>query len=225
MEVYTPEVTTAVDIGPLRASETRQVAQLHYDFFGPGVGHGHSLAVLGLDFLEEAFYRPNLDNPYLFVDVARYEGQVIAFSVYSTDHRRVFRHTMRKHGVRLGWALLKCLVRNPAGVIANVLGNLAFITESLPAETKGIPGWFILLGVKPAYRSREFQQRTGVWIAGEFKQRLERTLRGKGLAEYWAAPFTANAAAIAFYQKIEAKLFAQGTVQGMQANYYRMPIV
>jgi hypothetical protein len=225
MEVSTPEVSATVDIGRLRADETRQVAQLHYDFFGPGAGHGHSLAVLGAGFLDEAFYRPNLENPYFFVDVARYQGEVIAFSVYSSDHRRVFRHTMRQHGVRLAWALAKCLLRHPVRTVTNLLGNLAFVTESLPAETKEIPAWFILLGVKQEYRSREFQQRTGVWIAGEFKQRLERTLREKGHTEYWAAPFTANAAAISFYQKIQAQLFAQGTVQGMRANYYRMSIV
>jgi hypothetical protein len=226
MEVFMPEaVAGAVDIGPLQPGETRQVAQLHYEFFGPGAGHGHSLANLGVDFLEEAFYRQNLDNPYFFVDVARYQGEVIAFSVYSSDHRRVFRHTMRKHGLRLAWALLKTVLRHPAGTIANLAGNLAFVTESLPPETKEIPAWFILLGVKQEYRSREFQQRTGVWIAGEFKKRLERTLREKGRTVYWAAPFTANPAAISFYQKINATLFAQGTVQGMQANYYRMSIV
>jgi hypothetical protein len=214
-----------VDIGPLRPEETRQVAQLHFDFFGGGGGHGHSLALLGVDFLEDAFYRQNLDNPYLFVDVARYQGEVIAFSVYSSDHRKVFRYTIRKHFLRLAWALAKCVLRHPRRTAANLLGNQAFLTEALPAETRQIPGWFILLGVKQPYRSREFQQRSGVWIAGEFKQRLERTLREKGCREYWAAPFAENEAAILFYKKINAQLFAEGTVQGIRAHYYRMSIV
>jgi hypothetical protein len=219
-----PAPPRLVDIGSLRPDETRQVAQLHFDFFGPGRGHGHSLALLGVDFLEDALYRQNLDNPFFFVDVARYEGEVIAFSVYSSDHRKVFRHTIRKHFVRLGWALAKCLLRHPRRTLSNLLGNQAFLTEALPPETQQIPGWFILLGVKPAYRSREFQQRSGVWIAGEFKQRLEQNLREKGCREYWAAPFSDNEAAISFYKRIDATLFAQGTVQGMRANYYRMSI-
>jgi hypothetical protein len=215
----------AVEIGPLRPDETRAVAQLHFDFFGSGEGNGHSLAMLGVNFLEEAFYRLNLENPYFFVDVARYEGEIIAFSVYATDHRKVFRHTIRKHFGSVLWALLKCLVRRPVATIANVLVNSPFITETLPPETRAIPAWFILLGVKQAYRSREFQKSTGVWIAGEFKQRLERVLRDKGCREYWAAPFADNTQANLFYKKINAKLFAQGPVQGVQANYYRMSIV
>ena len=213
-----------VEIGPLRPSETRQVAQLHVDFFGPGRGQGHSLASLGVDFLEAAFYRANLDNPYFFVDVARHDREVVAFSVYSSDHRRVFRHTMRRHWGLLAWTVTKSLLRHPGTTGTHLLQNRAFVTEALPPETKEIPAWFILLGVKPPYRTREFQQRSGLWIAGEFKRRLEAVLRERGCREYWAAPFEANEAANQFYRKINARLFAKGIVQGLPANYYRMAI-
>ena len=213
-----------VDIGPLRADEVAEVAQLHFDFFGPGHGRGHSLALLGPGFLADVFYRVNLDNPFFFVDVARYQNEVIGFSVYSSDHRRVFRHTLRRHFLQIGWSVIKQWIRHPIITSGLVLRNSAFIMETLPPETRGIPAWFILLGVKDAYRTREFQQRTGVWIAGAFKQRLESILREKGHVEYWAAPFVENEIAIQFYTKIKATLIAQGTVQGLRANYYRMSI-
>jgi hypothetical protein len=211
-----------VDIGPLRPEECSAVAQLHVSFFGVGAGHGHSLAMLGAKFLDEGFYRLNLDNPYFFVDVARYEDEIIAFSVYASDHGRVFRYTIRKHFWSLLRVVLESAVSQPFLTFSKLLGNLRFLTEALPVETQEIPGWFLLLGVKQPYRSREFQERAGVWIAGTFKERLERILREKGCREYWAAPAADNRAANQFYERIGATLFAKGRVQGMLCNYYRI---
>lgn len=188
-----------------------------------GEGHGHSLALLGADFLEHAFYRLNLDNPYFFVDVARYQGEIIAFSVYSSDHRRLFRYTLGSHFWEVVGLVMKSMKRRPILTLKKILGNAGFLLESLPDEVQSIPGWFLLLGVKQPYRSKEFQQQTGVWIAGAFKQRLEQVLREKGCREYWAAPAADNVVANAFYKRIQAKLFAQGPVQGMLSNYYRIP--
>lgn len=211
-----------VEIGPLRPEECGEVARLHEGFFGEGLGHGHSLAMLGADFLETVFYRFNLGNPYLFVDVARYRGEIVAFSVYSSDHTRVFRHTLRHHFFGVAWAVLRSLLHHPVRTTRKLLGNLAFVSDSHPPETKRIPAWFILLGVKDHCRTREFRERTGVWIAGAFKELLERNLRKRGCDCYWAAPSTDNPAAIAFYEKIQAELFATGTAQGSPVNYYRI---
>jgi hypothetical protein len=212
----------SVEIGPLRADEARAVSELHEGFFGEGLGQGHSIAMLGADFLEQAFYRPNLDNPYFFVDVARYRGELIAFSVYSSDHRRVFRHTIRNHFGALALATVRVGLRHPIRTARKLAGNLMFLSESLPAETQKIPAWFLLLAVKAPYRTREFQERTGVWIAGAFKQRLQSTLLAQGREEYWAAPAMANPAAISFYERIRATRFAEGTVQGEHCVYYKI---
>jgi hypothetical protein len=211
-----------VEIGRLRADECRAVAELHESFFGEGLGQGHSIAMLGARFLEDAFYRPNLDNPYFFVDVARHQGELIAFSVYSSDHRRVFRHTIRHHFLALVAATLRVALRHPLRTAQKIAGNLMFLSESLPPETQRIPAWFLLLAVKAPYRTREFQERTGVWIASAFKQRLEQTLREQGRDEYWAAPALANPAAISFYERNRAQRFAEGVVQGEHCVYYRL---
>jgi hypothetical protein len=211
-----------VEIGSLRPDECRAVAQLHCEFFGGEAGHGHSLALLGPDFLERVFYRTNIDNPYFFVDVARYGGAVVAFSVYSSDHRHVFRRTIRRRAGTIALALLRSLVTRPRRTLTTIAANLLFLSDSLPAETAEIRGWFLLLGVKQPCRSREFRERTGVWIAGEFKHRLEAVLRSNGCRDYWAAPAANNEAANSFYHKIGAQLFATGVVQGTVCNYYRM---
>jgi hypothetical protein len=216
--------SSRVEVGPLRADECRAVAELHESFFGEGLGQGHSIAMLGAEFLERAFYRPNLDNPHFFVDVARYRHELIAFSVYSSDHRRVFRHTLRHHFGSLTLAALRTGLRRPLRTAQKIAGNLMFLSESLPEAASRIPAWFLLLAVKAPYRAREFQERTGVWIAGAFKERLERTLRERGCDEYWAAPALANPAAIAFYERIRAERIAEGMVQGERCVYYRIPI-
>jgi len=211
-----------VEIGALKPDECAAVAELHASFFGEGHGQGHSIAMLGPEFLERGFYRPNLDNPHLFVDVARHQGELIAFSVYSSDHQRVFRYTIRHHPFALAAATLEAALRRPLRTAQKLAGNFMFLSDSLPPETRAIPAWFLLLAVKPRYRTREFQEQSGVWIAGAFKQRLEENLRTRGCLEYWAAPALANPTAIAFYERIHATRFAEGIVQGERCVYYRI---
>src|SRR5262245_57327993 len=98
------------EVGSMRADEAPLVAQMHFDFFGVGEMHRHSIANFGPAFLERLFYRLNLDNPYFFVDVARYNGKVIAFSAYTSDRQRVFRYMLRKHFFAIAWQMFALFV-------------------------------------------------------------------------------------------------------------------
>src|SRR5688572_22190487 len=132
------------EVGGMRPEEVPVVAGMHHDFFGTGEMHGTSIANLGRDFLEEVFYRLNLDNPYFFVDVARYQGEIIAFSVYTSDDRKVFRYTLRRHFSAIVRALLKLAVRRPFVLASHMVGNLRFLTDTKPKPVRKIRAWYLL---------------------------------------------------------------------------------
>jgi hypothetical protein len=212
-------------VGPMRAEETSAVAQLHFDFFGTGAMHGTTIASFGPKFLEEVFYRLNLDNPYLFVDVARYRGEVVAFSVYASNRRRVFRETLRRHFAAVLVRLLKAGVRRPFLVAGHVLNNLQFLTERLPEAVRDVPAWFFLLGVKPEYRNREFKQRTGIWVAGELWKHMESNLRAQGCEQFWTVVGAHNEPMNQLHRLFGMELVARGPAQGLPSNYYRRSLV
>jgi hypothetical protein len=225
-EQHAVEVPPEADfeISPLRPDEVPAVARMHFQFFGMGEMHGSSLANLGLDFLEKVFYGLNLDNPYFFADVARYRGEMIGFSVYSSDWQRLSRHTIVKHFGSLSFNLARVALCHPLKFSTHVLGNLRFITESIPKPIRDIRGWYMLLGVKGEFRSREFRQRTGIWVNGKLWDQMVRTLRNQGCDALWAAPGAHNGPINQFFIKQGAELVAQAKVQGLLSNFYRQPL-
>ncbi len=223
----------AFSTGALRPDELPALARLHHEFFSGADLHGQSLANLGPGFLERVFYRLNLDNPQFFVDVARYQENVIGFSVYVSDHRHLMRYVFRKHLAELIWEMTRLAIRRPGLVLSHIFGNLSLLGESLPPAVRSIPGWHLLLAVKPEYSLLYAAQHQGqsaggqprASIARELVQRMEGTMTEHGCLEYWAAPFAQNAAANNLFQKSGAELIATGAVQGMRCNFYRKAIV
>lgn len=220
-----PAAGAGFAVGPMTPAEAPIVARLHFDFFGRGEMHGTSIANFGVEFLEEVFYRLNLDNPYLFVDVARCDGAIVAFSVYASDGARVFRQTLRRHFGGVGLALLRVALRKPLSVLGHLFSNLQFLREQTPEAIRGIRAWYFLLGVKPEYRTREFRQRTGIWVAGELWQHMEQTLRRAGCDQFWTAVGAHNGPMNELHRRWNMELVATGRVQGLPSNYYRKSLV
>jgi hypothetical protein len=210
-----------IEIGRLRPDEVGAVARVHHEFFGRGEKHGTTIANFGPEFLERVFYGLNVDNPYLFVDVARHHGQIIAFSVYASDGKRVFRETVRRHFFPLLWELARVGLRKPGTLVTHAASNLAFLREQQPQAIRGVRAWYFLLGVKPEFRTREFQKRTGIWIAGELWRRMEQTLREQGCDQFWTVVGAHNLPMNALHRRMQMELVATGTVQGLPSNYYR----
>jgi hypothetical protein len=213
------------EVGAMRPDEVAAVAQMHYDFFGVGEMHGHSIANFGPGFLERVFYRLNLDNPYWFVDVARFNGKIIAFSAYTSERNKVFRYTLRKHFMRIGWHMFGNFVRHPIKVITHVIGNLAFLTDGVPDELKQIQGLWLLLAVYPEYRSREFKERTNIFVADAMWDQMENTLRAHNCAEICSSPGRHNAPINGLFAKHNAELVTCVPVQGIPSNYYRKRLI
>lgn len=204
----------------MEVAEAPPVAEMHAEFFGRHERHGRSIASFGTDFLERVFYRANLDNPYLHMDVAFYGGELIGFSVYASDRRRVFRHTLRHHaGVVVG-ELTRLGFRHPLKVAGHVLGNLQFLSERLPDAVKDIPAWYFLLGVLGPYRTREFRDRTGIWVAGALWRQMEDTFRALGCPEYWGVVGEHNDPMHGLFAKHDTVEVARGVIQGVPSIYY-----
>lgn len=213
------------ELGPMREDEVPAIAGFHHGFFGSGEMHGFSLANLGRDFLEAVFYRLNLDNPYLFVDVARYRGEPIAFSVYASDYRRVFRFTIRKHFASLAGIMLRLSLRHPVAVVRHVWGNRSFLTNKAPEAVRRVPGYYFLLGVREEYRSREFKLQTGIKVADRLWRNLEDTLRGEGCKQLWSSVGAHNEPMNALHVRRGMRVVATAPVQGVPSNYYLKSLV
>jgi hypothetical protein len=220
-EAVTPVQRGVFSVGPMREPEVRAVAQLHYDFFGVGDMHGTSIANFGVDFLADVFYGLNLDNPFFFVDVARYDGEIIAFSAYTSNKTQVFRYPLRHHPIRIGMSMLGQFVRHPVRTVSHIAGNFSFVADKVPAELKDIPGLYLLLGVKEPFRTREFKARTGIMVADELWDSMESTLRANGCYDVCSSPGRHNEPINRLFQKHHAELVTCVPVQGVPSNYYR----
>lgn len=231
-ETLTPSAPLAVsaqgadfEVGGMRPEEISAVAQLHFDFFGVGEMHGASLASLGVEFLEKVFYPLNLDNPYLFVDVARYRGEVIGFSVYASDWRRVSREPLWHRPVSVAMRTAAFALRRPVRFASHMLGNLRFFTDAFPESVNRIRAWYLLLGVKAAYRTRSFRDATGISVTASLWDQMVRTLRAQGCTELWTAPGAHNGPINQLFLRHGAELLGQSRIQGVLCNLYRQPLV
>src|SRR5947208_969864 len=79
------------EIRPLRLDEVHAAAKLHFEFFGGEDVARRSFLKLGFDFLEDVFYRLNLDNPYFYPLGGFWRGQLIGLEVFTTDRPRMIK--------------------------------------------------------------------------------------------------------------------------------------
>ena len=213
-----------IAFGPMRAEEIAETALLHHNFFGIRAEHGTSVAKLGPDFLADFFYRLNLDNPYLFIDLARYQGKVVGFSVFASDWTKVSGWMLHQHRRDVFRCMLRCAFRHPIRLARYVMGNLQFLKPTAPEFVNDVPAMFMLIGVKRECRSRRFTDRTGTWVAADLCQRVDEALWDQGCRELHMILGVENGAVNHLFKKQGAQLVGQGWVQGVWSNYYRLPI-
>src|SRR5437867_5471137 len=91
------------EIRPIRRDEVHAAAKLHFEFFGGEDVARRSFLKLGFDFLEDVFYRLNLDNPYFYPLGGIWRGQLIGLEVFTTDRPRMIKTLLKKHGGEVAW--------------------------------------------------------------------------------------------------------------------------
>jgi RimJ/RimL family protein N-acetyltransferase len=212
------DIAHAVEVGPMRRDEAAEVARMHGSFFR-GKEHGHSIANLGDRFLERAFYGLNFDNPHFFCDVARVDGRVAGFSVYTTDRHRLFRHTLLHRPAALGFELLHLVLSRPAAVWSLISNGRYVRGEKLP-EGDDVGGWWLLLGVQPEYRTREFATAAGASLAEMMATRMETVMREHGCRAWYATPHPWNKAINRFLQAAGGRAAGSDNAQGLDVVFY-----
>lgn len=214
--------TPTIEFGPMQADETDAVASLHYEFFGAGDVHGWSLAKLGPSALAGLFYAPGLDNPELVVDLARHNGRPVAFSVYSAGKGSVLGHALRTHLWSMCKTGLAAAGRKPSAVMS-LLANLRYLVgEELPDEVAQYEprGWWIVAGVLPRYRTKEFVAQTGLRIADVLVERMERAMTERTCRVWYGVVRGDNIPMTRFMQRWGGKVVARKRSQGQEMEYY-----
>jgi hypothetical protein len=215
-----PAIGASVEIGSLREPDIVGTADLHARLFGDPAVNGHSVGTLGTDVLADVFYRLNLDNESFCCDVARVDGRVVGFSVYTSDRTRVFRHPLLAHPARLIAACTRAVLRRPS-VLRSFLGNAAYLRGEHLAFLDGVRGWWIVAGVAPEFRSPEFERAIGGRpIAARLFDRMEDRLAAAGCESWYGVVRPDNEAINRFLVRRGASPVGMATAQGMAMRYY-----
>jgi hypothetical protein len=208
------------EVGAMRRDEARAVARLHHQWFGPALGRGSSLAMLGEDWLARAFYGANFANPHQGVQVARWAGRVVGFMHYAIDRRRIARWTLAHAAPALVGATLRAIVRRPA-VLRHLLGNLVYVGgEELSFLAESDAHW-TLFAVEPEFRSKEWERETGIWVAGAMLEVMEADMRARGVRAWYAAPAPDNPPINKFMERVGAFRVGTARAQGIELLYWR----
>jgi len=209
-----------LEVGAMQPQEVSDVARLHYRWFGPELGRGSSLAMLGEDWLADAFYGANRENPHQAVQVARWEGRVIAFMHYAIDRRRIARWTLAHAWPALLRCTLRSLARDPR-LLRHLLGNLTYVRgENLTCIEEGDAHW-TLFAVEPQFRSKEFELAHGTWVAGAMLEVMEADMRARGVRAWYAAPAPDNPPINRFMERAGAIRVGKAKAQGIELLYWR----
>jgi hypothetical protein len=214
-----PGTVSSLEIRRMTVEDLRPIALLHHSLFGDRRIHGYSIATFGVDFLERTFYKLNLENPYFYCDVARYRGKIAGFSVYSTRKAEVFRHMLRHNIPGLTRGCLRLLVRQPAS-IPGLLQNLRYAGGERSSWTEEVEGWWLVAGVDPDFRTRDFEARTGVHVASRLFDNMEQTMLEERCGAWYGVVRPDNPAIKVFLERRGANLLGTSEAQGLQMEYY-----
>lgn len=208
------------EVGTMRREEAPAVARLHYQWFGPELGRGSSLAMLGEDWLADAFYGANFANPHQGVQVARWDGRVVGFMHYATDRRRIARWTLAHAWPALIGCTLRSILRRPA-TLRHVLGNFVYVGGEDLTFLEDDDAHWTLFAVEPEFRSKDWERETGIWVAGAMLEVMEADMRARGVRAWYAAPAPDNPPINKFMERVGAFRVGEAKAQGIRLLYWR----
>jgi hypothetical protein len=208
-----------LQIERMTVNDIPAVATLHMNLFGAEELHRTSLVRLGRRFLEQTFYRANLDNPHFCCLVARLRGATVGFSAFSYDHRRVFKHTLRRHPLRLLTAVLQLVASKPLAA-GPLLINAGLVGGAANDRGSDVPGWWIVGGVEPFCRSADFKASVGVHVGEALVDRMEGLMSQHGCPAWFGLVHPDNAAIVRFLEKRGAQRDGTVRVQGLEMRRF-----
>lgn len=216
-----PEVELApgLVIGPMGPDDIPDVARIHVKWFAESGLPGTSLALLGYNFIRDGFYRANLANPYHAVDVARWEGRIIAFVAYVTEPEPAVRWTLLHRPLRIGWAMLAALARRPKAIVS-ALVNLRYAFGETPSFIDPTEPQCTLIALEPEASSREFFRQTRTRVGPALLDYMGVELVRRGLSSWHAGVAVGNIPVNNFLRRAGLTLLGTAKGQGTELNYY-----
>ncbi len=202
-----------------RERDCDALGKMHFDLLGDPVRNGYSLATVGPEFMSDAFYRLSLDNPNFHCDVARVNGAIAGFHVFTSEASSLTSFLVRRHPAGLVWAAAKSVARRPRSFMA-LARNVRYIGgETLPFLS-GVKGWWIVAGIPPEFRTKDFEREIGGSIAHMMMARMESTFREKGINRWYVVVPPDNVTSTIFVQRCGAKHEGTAFAQGKEMRYY-----
>lgn len=202
-----------------RAADCPELGRMHFDLLGDPARNGHSLATVGPEFMADAFYRLSLDNPHFHCDVARVNGQVAGFHVFTSQADSLTSFLVSRHPVGLALAALKSVLRRPRSLVA-LLRNLRYLGGERLPFLQGVKGWWIVAGIPPQFRGKEFEATIGGSIAHMMMARMESTFREHGVDRWYVVVPPDNIPSTIFVQRCGARHEGTAFAQGKEMRYY-----
>lgn len=210
---------TAFVIERYRAEDCAELGRMHFELLGDPARNGYSLATVGPEFMADAFYRLSLDNPEFHCDVARVDGVIAGFHVFTSEASSLTGFLVRRHPLGLLRAALHSVVRRPRALVA-ILRNLRYLGgEQLPFLA-GVKGWWIVAGIPPQFRSKAFEATIGGSIAHMMMARMEATFRARGVDRWYVVVPPDNVPSTIFVQRCGAVHSGTALAQGKEMRYY-----
>jgi hypothetical protein len=202
-----------------RADDCAELGRMHFDLLGDPARNGYSLATVGPEFMADAFYRLSLDNPDFHCDVARVDGQIAGFHVFTSEASSLTSFLVRHHPLGLLLAAVRSVLRRPRALVA-ILRNLRYLGgEQLPFLA-GVKGWWIVAGIPPQFRQKDFEATIGGSIAHMMMARMEKTFRQAGVDRWYVVVPPDNVPSTIFVQRCGAVHGGTAFAQGKEMRYY-----
>lgn len=202
-----------------RDGDCTELGRLHCELLGDPARNGFSLATIGPAFMADAFYRLSLDNPDFHCDVARLDGRIIGFHVFTSRADSVSSFLVKSHPLGLALAAIRSLLRQPRSLIA-IFRNLRYVGGEQHSFLDGVRGWWIVAGVPKEFRGADFEATVGGSIAHQMLARMEERLRADGVAAWYVVVPPDNVPSTIFVQRCGARHEGTAMAQGKEMRYY-----
>lgn len=153
-----PEVMSR--IRPMASKDCPYVAKLHYDEIKSSFW-----SKLGFYFIKN-LYGMLIDNPYFCAYVYEEDGQVLGFIAGSTDTKKLFLETIKKHFAKLIWITLISIIKHP-NTLYRVFTTPVYFALSKP-KFADIKAESIFCAFKPELRGKRVSGYTNKVLFDKF---------------------------------------------------------
>jgi ribosomal protein S18 acetylase RimI-like enzyme len=174
-----------------------------------------ALTKLGEDFMKGFYFGALVEDGIIRCDLYYYQGRPAGFIAYTEQGWGFVSVSVRRHWFRLGMLLGWSVLRNPARL--KTIGEVLLLMRKRGDEPP--PPYraeFLVFGVLPEFRSREFIQQTGRRISAELFENAKQCFARLGLPGFRLMVEADNREAVLFYHRMGCKLeklsFGEGKV-------------